>query len=63
MIVPVDASDLSQAAAVHAASRQASHAAFCTPDFVRQYTPERQGFAGTGVIPNGPDEIELSLQH
>ena len=42
MIVPVDQSNLSEAATVHASAWQASHRAFCTPDFIRLHTPERQ---------------------
>ena len=42
MIVPVTASNLMQAATVHAASWQVSHASFCSPDFVARHTPERQ---------------------
>ncbi len=42
MIVPVDASNLADAAAVHAAAWRASHCAFCTPEFVALHTAERQ---------------------
>ena len=42
MIAAVDASNIREAAAVHAASWQASHRAFCAPDFVALHTPERQ---------------------
>ena len=41
-IVPVDPSNLSDAAAVHALAWQASHQAFCSPDFIQLHTPERQ---------------------
>ena len=42
MIVPVDQSNIARAAAVHSASWQDSHRAFCTPAFVALHTPERQ---------------------
>ena len=42
MITAVDASNIREAAAVHAASWQASHRAFCAPDFVALHSPERQ---------------------
>ncbi len=42
MIIPVDQTNLSEAAAVHAAAWRDSHRAFCTPEFVEQHTTERQ---------------------
>lgn len=42
MIVPVDPSNIAEAAAVHAAAWRDSHRAFCTPEFVEQHTTERQ---------------------
>ena len=42
MIVAVDKTNISQAAAVHSVSWQESHRAFCSPDFVEMHTPERQ---------------------
>lgn len=42
MIVPVDESNLLEAAAVHAAAWRASHRAFCTPEYVESHTAERQ---------------------
>ena len=42
MILPVDQSNIKEAAAVHAASWQDSHRAFCSADFVALHTPERQ---------------------
>lgn len=41
-ILPVDADSLDEAGAVHAAAWQASHRAFCTPEFVARHTPQRQ---------------------
>lgn len=41
-IVPVDAENIAQAGYVHACAWQASHRAFCEPDFVALHTPERQ---------------------
>lgn len=42
MIVPVDRTNLSYAAAVHAAAWRESHRAFCTSAFVEAHTAERQ---------------------
>lgn len=42
MIVPVDDTNLLQAAAVHAASWCESHRSFCSPDFVAAHTVEHQ---------------------
>lgn len=42
MIVPVDETNLLQAAAIHSASWQDSHRSFCSPDFVALHTPEHQ---------------------
>lgn len=42
MIVPVDRTNLSYAAAVHAAAWRESHRAFCSPAFTEAHTTERQ---------------------
>lgn len=42
MIIAVDSTNIREAAAVHSASWQASHRAFCSPDFVALHSPERQ---------------------
>ena len=42
MIVPVDGSNLLEAAIVHSVSWKESHRSFCTPAFVEKHTPERQ---------------------
>ena len=42
MILKVDASNIRDAARVHAEAWQASHRAFCRRDFVEQHSPERQ---------------------
>lgn len=42
MIVSVNEANLPEAAAVHSASWQESHRAFCAPDFVAQHSPARQ---------------------
>ena len=42
MIVPVDRTNLFQAAIVHAVSWKDSHSSFCAPGFVEMHTPERQ---------------------
>lgn len=41
-IVPVDETNLPQAAVIHSVSWKESHRAFCTPDFVEAHTPDRQ---------------------
>ena len=42
MIVPVDETNLLQAAFIHSVSWQDSHRSFCSPDFVALHTPEHQ---------------------
>ena len=42
MIIPVDKSNLFQAATIHSISWKESHRAFCTPDFIESHTPDRQ---------------------
>ena len=42
IILPVDKSNIGEAAAVHSASWQDSHRAFCSADFVALHTPKRQ---------------------
>ena len=42
MIVPVDESNISEAALIHSISWQASHRSFCSPDFIALHTPEHQ---------------------
>ena len=42
MIIPVEKTNLLQAAIIHSISWKESHRAFCTPDFVAAHTPDRQ---------------------
>ena len=42
MIVPVDETNLLQAATIHSISWKESHRVFCTPDFIETHTPDRQ---------------------
>lgn len=42
MIIPVNETNLLQAATIHSISWKESHRAFCTPDFIEQHTPARQ---------------------
>ena len=42
MIVPVDESNILDAALIHSISWQDSHRSFCSPDFVALHTPEHQ---------------------
>ena len=41
-IIPVDETNILQAAAIHSISWKESHRAFCTPDFIEKHTPDRQ---------------------
>ena len=42
MIVPVDATNLYEAAVIHSISWKESHRAFCDRDFIEMHSPERQ---------------------
>ena len=42
MIIPVDETNILQAATIHSISWKQSHLAFCTPDFIELHSPERQ---------------------
>lgn len=42
MIIPVNKSNLNQAASIHSISWKESHRSFCTPDFLELHTPDRQ---------------------
>ena len=42
MIIPVDETNLLEAAMIHSISWKESHRAFCTSDFIEMHTPERQ---------------------
>ena len=42
MIIPVDETNLLQAATIHSISWKESHRAFCTSDFIELHTPDRQ---------------------
>lgn len=42
MIIPVDETNILQAAMIHSISWKESHRAFCTHDFIEMHTPERQ---------------------
>ncbi len=42
MIIPVDQTNILQAAAIHSISWRESHRSFCTPDFIERHTRERQ---------------------
>ena len=41
MIIPVDQTNLDQAAIIHSVSWKEAHRAFCSPDFIDMHTPER----------------------
>ncbi|MBR7175515.1 MAG: GNAT family N-acetyltransferase [Clostridia bacterium] len=41
-IIPVDHTNILQAAEIHSISWKESHRAFCTPEFIVKHTPERQ---------------------
>ena len=42
IILPVDQTNILQAATIHAISWKESHRAFCAPDFIEKHTPARQ---------------------
>ena len=42
MIIPVNESNMMDAATIHSVSWRESHRSFCTSDFVEMHTPERQ---------------------
>ena len=42
MIIPVDESNVLQAAAIHSIAWRDSHQAFCTPEFTESHTTDRQ---------------------
>ena len=42
MIIPVDETNLLQAATIHSITWKESHRSFCAPDFIEIHTPDRQ---------------------
>ena len=42
MIIPVDQTNLAEAAAIHSISWKESHRAFCSEEFTEMHTPQRQ---------------------
>ncbi len=59
-IVPVDETNLTQAAVIHSVSWKESHRTFCTPDFVEAHTPERQREYLRGKMKNGAQLFMLA---
>ena len=53
MIIPVDETNLLQAATIHSISWKESHRAFCTPDFIDIHTPDRQREYLSGKMSGG----------
>ena len=53
MIVTVDPSNLSEAAAIHSVSWQESHRSFCSPEFIALHTPQHQETYLRKKIDNG----------
>ena len=53
MIVTVDPSNLSEAAAIHSVSWQESHRSFCSPEFIALHTPQHQEAYLQKKIDNG----------
>ena len=53
MIVTVDQSNLSEAAAIHSVSWQESHRSFCSPEFIALHTPQHQKAYLQNKIDNG----------
>ena len=60
MIVPVDETNLDQAAFIHAVSWKESHRAFCTSDFIEMHTPERQRAYLSGKMIKGTELYMLT---
>ena len=42
MIIPVDGTNIIQAAEIHSISWKESHRSFCAPEFVEKHSPQRQ---------------------
>ena len=53
VIIPVDKTNLFQAAAIHSVSWRESHCSFCTPDFLELHTPARQREYLSSKMSNG----------
>lgn len=53
MITKVTEEKLMQAAAIHAEARRASHAPFCSPEFVQAHTTRRQAGYICGEMAQG----------
>ena len=53
MIIPVDQTNLDQAAIIHSVSWKEAHRTFCPPDFINMHTPERQRAYLSGKMKNG----------
>ena len=53
VIIPVDGTNLLQAATIHSISWKESHRAFCAPDFIELHTPDRQREYLTGKMNSG----------
>ena len=53
MIVPVDETNLPQAAVIHSVSWKESHRAFCASDFIEAHTPDRQREYLSAKMKNG----------
>ena len=53
MIVPVDETNLDDAAVIHSVSWKESHRTFCAPEFVEMHTPERQRAYLSSKLKNG----------
>ncbi len=53
MIIPVNETNLLQAAMIHSISWRESHRSFCTPDFIELHTPDRQRDYLSGKMNSG----------
>ena len=53
VIIPVDETNLLQAATIHSVSWKESHRSFCTPDFIELHTAERQRDYLSGKMNSG----------
>ena len=53
MIIPVDQTNLDQAAVIHSGSWKEAHRSFCSPDFIDMHSPERQRVYLSDKMKNG----------
>ena len=62
VIIPVDETNLLQAATIHSVSWKESHRSFCTPDFIELHTPDRQRDYLNGKMSRGTKIFLLVIE-